>query len=75
MSTMKIRRIGNSLGAIFPAELLTQLHVGDGDVLYATEDGKGGMNITPYDPDFAEAMEVFERGRRKYRNALRKLAE
>ena len=36
-----------------------------------TEDG---LLITPYDPAFAKAMSAYERGARKYRNALRELA-
>lgn len=74
MTNLKIRRIGNSLGAILPAELLKKLRVGEGDELYVVED-EDGVRLTPYDPDFDDAMRVFEKGRKRYRNALRKLAE
>jgi hypothetical protein len=40
-------------------------------VATATPDG---VNLTPYDPDFDDAMAAFERTRAKYRNALRELA-
>jgi len=35
---------------------------------------KDGLLITPFDPEFASAMEAYERGAKKYRNALRQLA-
>ena len=32
------------------------------------------FGITPFDPDFESAMAAYERGAKKYRNALRELA-
>lgn len=72
--TTKLRRIGTSSGVILPKEILEDLHVGDGDELIVTRTAEG-VTLTPYDPNFARAMEAFERGRKKYRNALRELAE
>jgi len=74
MFTLKIRKVGSSLGTILPNELLRQLHVGQGDQLFAIPE-KDGVRLTPYDPEFAAAMEAFERTRRKYRNAFRELAK
>jgi putative addiction module antidote len=73
MYTVKIRRIGNSAGVTLPKEVLARLHVAEGDTLVLTE-GPSGLEITPYDPTFADAMKAYERTRRKYRNALRELA-
>ena len=56
MDKLKIRRIGNSLGAILPSELLNRLHVGEGDEVFVIED-QDGVKLTPYDPDFEEALE------------------
>ena len=75
MTTLKIRKVGNSLGAILPAELLTELKVKEGDSLYVVKDPAGGVRLTAYDPDLAAAMEAFDEGRRAYRNALRELAK
>jgi antitoxin MazE len=33
-----------------------------------------GLLITPFDPDFADAMTAYARGAKKFRNALRTLA-
>lgn len=72
---LKVRKIGNSLGLIVPKELSDLLHVQEGDTLHAVIDAEGGVRITPYDPQFEDAMKAFERTRRKYRNALRELAK
>jgi len=74
MHRLKIRKIGNSLGTILPNEVVSRLHVKEGDTLSLTET-PDGVQLTPFDPEFDDAMEAFERGRVKYRNALRKLAK
>lgn len=74
MTTLKVRKIGNSLGTILPAEIAAELKVQEGDSLYVVSDGQGGVRLTPYDPQFAAAMDAFEEGRRAYRNALRELS-
>jgi len=35
----------------------------------------GGIWLAPYDPAFEEMADVYSRGARRYRNALRKLAK
>jgi hypothetical protein len=37
MHTLKLTQIGNSVGAIFPKELLARLQLEKGDELYVTE--------------------------------------
>jgi putative addiction module antidote len=70
----KLRAIGNSLGVTLPKEAITRLRVREGDTLYLTETPEG-LLITPYDEDFAAGMKAFERTRKKYRNALHRLAK
>jgi len=72
--TVKLRKIGNSLGLILPKEVAEHLHLGEGDELHVIPDNEGAR-LTPYDPQFEASMQAFERTRRKYRNALRKLAK
>lgn len=74
MLTVKVRKIGNSLGAILPGEVAARLRVKEGDTLSVTET-PDGVQLSPYDPEFEAAMESFERGRTRYRNALRRLAK
>ena len=74
MFVLKLRKIGNSAGVTIPREALARLRVQEGDRLVLTE-SPDGVLVTPYDPDFANSLAAFERTRRKYRNALRELAE
>ena len=73
-TTIKLRQVGNSTGTIFPKEVLEALHVEAGDELHLIRTERG-FEITPFDPAFDRAMQALERGRRKYRNALRELAK
>jgi putative addiction module antidote len=74
MVKVTVRRIGNSLGVILPAEATETLHVAEGDQLFLTE-AADGLRITPYDPDFERKMRIADDGMRRYRNALRELAK
>jgi putative addiction module antidote len=69
-----IRAIGNAAGTTIPKALLEryQLHEGDTIHLVETDDG---ILITPFDPDFADAMQIYQEGARTFRNALRELAK
>ncbi|MFM2314185.1 MAG: hypothetical protein RLZZ04_3461 [Cyanobacteriota bacterium] len=71
---LKIRKIGNSLGASIPKEILEQMNVGEGDSLYVTQTADG-IKLTPYDPEFELAMEAAKNITNRYRNALKELAK
>ena len=73
-TTVKITTIGNSVGIILPKEVLSRLHVEKGDSLYVSET-PDGIQLTPYDQDFAEVMEAAKRVMRKNRDVLRRLAQ
>ncbi len=74
MLAVKLRRIGNSLGAVLPKEALAKFHAGEGDTVYLTET-PDGYRITAYDPEVLRQMELAEEGMRTYRNTLRALAK
>ncbi len=74
MVQMTVRKIGNSLGVILPAEATAALQVSEGDKLFLTQSPEG-FRITPYDPAFERQMKVAAKGMKKYRNALRELAK
>ncbi|MGH7573149.1 MAG: AbrB/MazE/SpoVT family DNA-binding domain-containing protein [Gemmatimonadota bacterium] len=69
----KIRAIGNSAGTTIPKAMLERYHLAEGDRIHLIE-VEDGILITPFDPDFAKAMEIYQEGARKYRNAMRELA-
>jgi putative addiction module antidote len=73
-TTTKIIAIGNSAGIILPKEILTRLKVERGDTLSISET-PFGVNLTPYDEQFERKLESTDKIMRKYRDALRKLAE
>lgn len=71
---LKLTKIGNSVGGVFPKEVMTRLHVEQGDTLYLTE-APGGFRVTPYEPEFEEQMEAARRVMKKRRNVLCELAK
>ncbi len=74
MSTLKLTTVGNSTGVVLPKEILQRLRVEKGDLLYVLET-PSGIELTPYNPEFAAQMEVAERVTREDRDVLKKLAE
>ncbi len=71
--TVKARRMGGSLGATLPREMLDRYHIKEGDDLTVI-DMNEGLLISPFNPDFERALAAYERGAKKYKNALRELA-
>lgn len=74
MIEIKIRKVGNSLGAVFPREALDRLKLREGERVFLTETPEG-YQITPYDPEFERQMQLAEEGMAAYRNTLRALAK
>jgi len=72
--TVKLTQIGNSTGVVLPREILDKLRVERGDVLSVIET-EDGIELTPYDPDFASQMEAAESVMREDRDVLRLLAK
>ena len=72
-TTLTIRRVGNSLGVLLGRDLLAELGVEEGDSLFVVH-SPDGLRLTPYDPDFSEAIEAGRDYMRRHRNALRELA-
>jgi len=74
MVHLKVQRVGKSLGVRLPAKAAEALGVKEGDTLYLTP-APGGYQLTPFDPDFDDAMKAAEGFLARYRNALRELAK
>jgi putative addiction module antidote len=73
-AVIKLTTVGNSVGLVLPRDLLAKLRVGKGDTLYVTET-PGGIELTPFQPKFAEQMDAAEEIMRDNRDVLRKLAK
>ena len=70
----KVISVGNSAGIIVPKEMLSRLKVEKGDTVYLSET-PNGLQVTPYDEEFALKMAAADRVIRRYRDTLKKLAE
>jgi len=75
MIELKIVKVGNSLGVRLPREVLSRMHLGDGDKLILTEAPEGGYRLSPFDPELEQQLEIAETGMSEYRNTLRELAK
>ena len=69
-----LKKIGGSVGMVLPKPMLERLNLDAGDEVSVVET-PDGILITPFDSDFVAAMEAYERGAKKFRNALRELAK
>ncbi|MGA8391416.1 MAG: AbrB/MazE/SpoVT family DNA-binding domain-containing protein [Burkholderiaceae bacterium] len=74
MHTLKLTQIGNSVGAIFPKELLARMNLEKGDEFYVTET-PDGLRITTHDPDFEEQMRIAREIMKERRDVLHELAK
>jgi putative addiction module antidote len=72
---LKLRRIGNSVGIVFPKEALAHLKARSGDTLCATDAADGTLRIAAVKPEVARQLEVAQVIMRRYRNTLRELAK
>jgi len=68
-----LKKVGGSVAMVLPKSMLERFHLDAGDDVYVVETSEG-LLITPFDPDFADAMTGYARGAKKFRNALRTLA-
>lgn len=74
MITLKVRKVGNSLGATIPLDVVNRMNIAEGDSLFLTE-APGGYLLTPYDPEFSRQMDAARSIMKRRRNALRELAK
>ena len=74
MHTLKLTQIGNSVGAVFPKELLAQMRLEKGDEFYVT-DTPDGLRITAHNTEFEEQMRIARDIMKVRRNVLHELAK
>jgi antitoxin component of MazEF toxin-antitoxin module len=71
---LKVRKIGNGYGVLFPKQLMEDMRAEEGTVLNV-EKVDGVYQIFPYDPDFAVALKAFRDTLREHQNSYRELAK
>ncbi len=69
-----LRQVGGSVGATLPKDMADRLHLAPGDRVLVIETERGIL-LTPYDPAIEQALAIAARAAKKYRNALRTLAQ
>jgi putative addiction module antidote len=74
MSALKVRKIGNSVGAVLPKEVVARLRVGPGDQLFLS-DTPNGIELSPDDPAFGAGIEPARKIMCRRRAVLRELAK
>lgn len=72
--TLKVRKIGNSLGVVLPKEVLAKLRVAEGDEISVSET-QDGVALRGFDDRVQEQIEAARLAMKRYRNALRELAK
>ena len=73
-ATVRVRKVGNSLGILLTKDVIEVLGVAEGDQLFAVRT-PDGIRLTPYDPDFATAIESSRDYMRRHRDAMHELAK
>lgn len=71
--TIKIRKVGNALGVTL-TDIVRDLGLKEGDELFVVRT-PNGVELTPYDPVFAEQMDAARESMKQNSDALRELAK
>lgn len=71
--SVKLRRMGGSVGATLPSDMAQRLHLEAGDEVLAVETANGIL-LSPYDPDVDDGLAIAVEAQKRYRRALRDLA-
>lgn len=74
MAELKLTGVGNSVGVIFPKELLVRLGLQKGDSLFVVET-PDGLRLSLSDPEHGAQMNEARRLMKKWRPVLRELAK
>lgn len=73
-ATVRVRKVGNSLGILLTKDVIEVLGVAEGDQLFAVRT-PDGIRLTPFNPDFATAIESTRDYMRRHRDAMHELAK
>ncbi len=74
MHQVKVTQIGNSLGVVLPKDIVEKLGIARGQMLSLSETANG-LELSAFDPEFEEQMQVAEEIMDRYRDTLRELAK
>jgi putative addiction module antidote len=72
---LKLRKIGNSVGVVFPQEVLTMLKAQEGDSLQVTEAADGSIRLKTVKLEMSKQMKIAQDIIERYRSTLGELAK
>jgi len=72
---LKLRKIGKSVGVVFPQEVLTVLKAQEGDSLQVTEAADGSIRLKTVKLEVSKRMKIGQDIMERYRSALGVLAK
>ena len=72
--SLKVRKIGNGYGVLFPKQLMEEMALQEGSLLEVTR-SEGAMQMTPADAQFTKQVEAFLKTEGLHRNTYRELAK
>jgi putative addiction module antidote len=75
MQSLKLRKLGNSVGVVLPQKLLNSMQLKEGDTIHVTESSEQSFRVSKYDPQFASVVQRAESIMERYPNALKELAK
>ena len=71
---LKVRKIGNGYGVLFPKQLIEEMAVAEGSLI-EVDRVDGVYRMTPADEQFTRQVEAFLRTEPLHRNTYRELAK
>ena len=74
MHVLKLTQIGNSVGVILPKEVLANLKLEKGELIFLTETPEGYV-VTPYDPALEDQLRAGREFMREFRDTFHALAK
>jgi putative addiction module antidote len=74
MASVKLRAVGNSVGVVFPKELLARYNLSEGDSVQVVETADGFL-LTPVSQDTEAQLQLGRELMRRYRETFAALAK
>lgn len=72
--TVTFRKIGNSIGATFPKEVVEAAGIAEKSTWHVVQT-PDGLLLKKHDPEFEAVMAAYRVGAEQYKNALRELSK
>jgi antitoxin component of MazEF toxin-antitoxin module len=70
----KLRKIGSGYGVLLPKAVVNKMRLAVGEELELVEQ-EWGIELSPFDPDFAREVEAFRQTEAEHRNSYRELSK